>query len=45
MSFRSVLLLNLCLAMFAVFSLRNQRPDHYKDKIQEGLRLEGFEEY
>lgn len=45
MSFRSVLVLNLCLAIFAVFSLKNQRPDHYKDKIQEGLRLEGFEEY
>lgn len=45
MSFRSVLVLNLCLAMFAVLSLRNRSPDHYKDKIQEGLRLEGFEEY
>lgn len=45
MSFRSVLVLNLCLAIFAVLSLRNQSPDHYKDKIQEELRLEGFEEY
>lgn len=45
MSFRSVLVLNLCLAIFAVLSLRNRSPDHYKDKIQEGLRLEGFEEY
>lgn len=31
MSFRSVLVLNLCLAIFAVFSLRSQRPDHCKD--------------
>lgn len=45
MSFRSVLVLNLCLAIFAVLSLRNQSPDHYKNKIQEGLRLEGFKEY
>lgn len=41
----NVLVLNLCLVLFPVVWLSNQRSDHYKNEIQEWSRLERFKDY